>query len=664
MYKYNFDSKKIKEYSNNNAQNKSLGWGMKNFIFEDKKNRIWIGTYNGLSLYNPITDSFTTYYAVPENKKGRNNYFVSSFEDNDGNLTFGIWSTTENNTRYYSFSLDEITGDGKFTYNANYSINFDLKNNGGKLKKISEDDSSKYLPSFTAHSYIEDKNGIVWSGASEGLVKYNPLNHQFKLFTTKDGFPVNTMGGILEDDEGYLWVANSAGVLKVNPDDDSFIHFGKEDGLTNNLFEEYKAAYKSRSGLLFFGGFNGLTVIDPKRFKANTIKPDVHLIDLKIFGHSVAITTDGILKQSITTTQAIKLAYNQNDITIDYVGLHYKNPVKNKYAYKLEPYQKDWVSAENARSAHYTNLAPGEYTFFVKASNSDGVWNEQGRILKITINPPVWATWWAYGIYLIIGLGLLYSIRRFELNRRQEKEENKRKSKELEEARQLQLSMLPKELPQLPHLDIAVYMQTATEVGGDYYDFNVSLDGTLTVVIGDATGHGMKAGTMVTTAKSLFNSYASNPDILFSFSEFTRCIKNMNFGRTSMCLTMLKIQNNKLQISSAGMPPAYIFRKETKIIEEYQFEAMPLGAMKDFQYKIKNTKLSTGDTILLLSDGLPELENKNAEMFGYSRIKDGFKKVAEKTPDNIISYLKNEGTAWTNNGDPGDDVTFVVIKVK
>ena len=138
----------------------------------------------------------------------------------------------------------------------------------------------------------------------------------------------------------------------------------------------------------------------------------------------------------------------------------------------------------------------------------------------------------------------------------------------------------------------------------------------------------------------------------------------MNFGRTSMCLTMLKIQNNKLQISSAGMPPAYIFRKETKIIEEYQFEAMPLGAMKDFQYKIKNTKLSTGDTILLLSDGLPELENKNAEMFGYSRIKDGFKKVAEKTPDNIISYLKNEGTAWTNNGDPGDDVTFVVIKVK
>ena len=111
-----------------------------------------------------------------------------------------------------------------------------------------------------------------WFGASEGLIKYNPLNHRFKLFTTEDGLPVKTMGGILEDDDGYLWIANSAGLLRLNPDDDSFINFGKEDGLTNNLFEEYKAAYKSKSGLMYFGGFNGLTVFDPKRFKTKYSK--------------------------------------------------------------------------------------------------------------------------------------------------------------------------------------------------------------------------------------------------------------------------------------------------------------------------------------------------------------------------------------------------------
>jgi len=169
---------------------------------------------------------------------------------------------------------------------------------------------------------------------------------------------------------------------------------------------------------------------------------------------------------------------------------------------------------------------------------------------------------------------------------------------------------------------------------------------------------------MVTTAKSLFRSYGSNPDILFSFQEFSRCIREMNFGRIAMCLTMLKISDHTLQIATAGMPPSYIYRSKTKDVEEYQFEAMPLGAMDKFPYEIKDSKLNPGDTLLLLSDGLPELENKNGEMFGYNRIKDGFKGIAEKSPDDIISYLKNKGAIWADNGDPGDDVTFVVIKVK
>ncbi len=157
--------------------------------------------------------------------------------------------------------------------------------------------------------------------------------------------------------------------------------------------------------------------------------------------------------------------------------------------------------------------------------------------------------------------------------------ENERKSKELEEARQLQLSMLPKELPNIPNLDIAVYMKTATEVGGDYYDFHLALDGTLTIVIGDATGHGLKAGTMVTAAKSLFNSYVNNNDILFTFSEFTRVIKEMKMHAMSMCLSLLKINGNQLEMSSAGMPHALLFRNDKKIIEEIALKGMPLGAV-------------------------------------------------------------------------------------
>ena len=242
--------------------------------------------------------------------------------------------------------------------------------------------------------------------------------------------------------------------------------------------------------------------------------------------------------------------------------------------------------------------------------------------------------------------------------------ENERKTKELEEARQLQLSMLPKELPQLPHIDIAVYMQTATEVGGDYYDFHVDMDGTLTTVIGDATGHGLKAGTMVTAVKSLFNTYATNSNIIETFHEISRVLKGMKMHLLSMCLTIAKIKDHELEVSSAGMPYALLYRKETGSVEELVLKGMPLGAANDFPYQVKKTKLKRGDTLLLLSDGFPELFNSNMEIFGYERVTEEFGKVAAKTPGEIIESLKQSGAEWKDHAAPDDDVTFVVLKIK
>jgi len=236
--------------------------------------------------------------------------------------------------------------------------------------------------------------------------------------------------------------------------------------------------------------------------------------------------------------------------------------------------------------------------------------------------------------------------------------ENERKTKELDEARQLQLSMLPKELPN------PVYMQTATEVGGDYYDFQVGIDGTLTTIIGDATGHGMKAGTVVTITKSLFNSMAANENILGTFDKISQVIKGMKFRQLAMCLLMMKIRGNRLSISSAAMPPALIYRAKNKTVEEILLKGMPLGTMKKFPYKKIEGRLNSGDRILLYSDGLPELANDNDQMFGYDRIITEFKLVGEKEPEEIVEHLKNSASQWVNGKDPDDDVTFVVIKVK
>ncbi|MBS4035204.1 MAG: SpoIIE family protein phosphatase [Ignavibacterium sp.] len=361
---------------------------------------------------------------------------------------------------------------------------------------------------------------------------------------------------------------------------------------------------------------------------------------------------------------------SENSILFNYAVLNFSNLVQTKYEHMLEGYDTEWSRESNLSFTEYQNLPAGKYNFRVRATIGSGDKTDEAGFAFV-INPPFWKTWWAYALYLFGFVSLLGGVRKVELDRRREKEnkkllqlENDRKTKELEEARQLQLSMLPKELPELPNLDIAVYMKTATEVGGDYYDFNIDTDGTLTVAIGDATGHGMRAGTIVTSAKSLFNSYAANPDILFTFREMTRCIKQMQFQSLAMSMMMLKINNNKLLMSSAGMPPAYIYRQKNKIVEEYLIEGMPLGTMDNFPYELKELELFTGDTILLMSDGFPELNNQHNEMFGYRRARNSFEEVAEKDPEEIIAYLKNGGNRWSDNKEPDDDVTFVVIKVK
>ncbi len=550
------------------------------------------------------------------------------------------------------------------------------------FKQYNFDSKNIFSPNNYINCIFEDSKGIVWIATANSLLRFNPDTEKIERYDQKDGLPSNQINSITEDLEGSLWINTSAGLSKLNKDAPSdkwnFVNFDTQDGLQG--FTNSKASWISKDGEIFLGGIEGITYFYPG--KINEVKPDVVIEDIKV--SDVSLKSDSAkveLQKSIMKTDELNLSYTQNNISFEFASIHFSRPQKNRILYKLEGFNNNWISSDR-NFVSYTNLAPGEYTFIVKGSNGDGIWNDQGKSIRIIINPPWWRTTLAYIGYFFFFVGIVFGIDRVQRKRIVNKErnaaaikeanlraqlaetENERKTKELEEARQLQLSMLPKELPKLPHLDIAVFMKTATEVGGDYYDFNVGIDGTLTVVLGDATGHGMKAGTMVTSTKSLFNSYAANPDILFTFREMTRCIKQMQFQSLAMCMTMLKIQNNKLIMSSAGMPPVYIYRNKHKVVDEHLIEGMPLGTMDAFPYELKETELFAGDTILLMSDGFPELQNQDKEIFGYKRTRNSFEEVAEKEPERIINYLKDTGSRWTNNIEPDDDVTFVLIKVK
>jgi sigma-B regulation protein RsbU (phosphoserine phosphatase) len=252
-----------------------------------------------------------------------------------------------------------------------------------------------------------------------------------------------------------------------------------------------------------------------------------------------------------------------------------------------------------------------------------------------------------------------------EARRLQEIEaENQQRAKEMEEARQLQLSMLPKSMPYLPHIEIAARMKTATEVGGDYYDWRLGADGTLTIAIGDATGHGLKAGAMVTVTKGLFNHLAEQADLVATLSQTSRALKRMNLRSLFMAMTLVRLKDARLQCSVAGMPPILIYRAATRTVEEIPLRGAPLGGLTDYAYRQAETFLSAGDVVLLLSDGLPERFNAAGEMFGYDRSKESLMANAHASPQAVIERLLQTGDDWAAGKAADDDMTFVALKMK
>jgi len=241
--------------------------------------------------------------------------------------------------------------------------------------------------------------------------------------------------------------------------------------------------------------------------------------------------------------------------------------------------------------------------------------------------------------------------------------EYERKSVELEDARTFQLSMLPKTVPRHEAHDVAVFTQTAAEVGGDYYDFHVVAGGPLSVTIGDATGHGAKAGTMVTIIKTLFAGYDSRHSPAEFLGDAAEKIKRMELGRMAMALSLARFEGLKVTVASAGMPPLLIHRAADSSIEEVSVAATPLGTL-GVQYGETSATLNRHDTVLLMSDGFPELQTAAGQQLGYPGAAQDFASaVTAPTAQGVIDALADAVKRWHGDQPPNDDITFVVVRL-
>ncbi|MCP4204420.1 MAG: SpoIIE family protein phosphatase [bacterium] len=679
-------------------------------VLEDSTGTLWVGTPKGLDRFNPDGGTFTHYRHDPDDPSSlSDNSVLSMLEDSSGRFWVGTLAGGLNlmdraSGRFQAWDHDPGDPDS-LGHNAVSSIYEDRSGtiwtacDGGLARfDLASGTSTNYLEPLTGLDIIqsmhEDRSGRFWVGTfNGGLHLFDRTAGTSRPITEAHGLAHDSVYNILEDNQGRLWLATGNGLSRYDADTGVFRNYGVADGLQARRFNG--GALLTRTGEMFFGGDNGVNAFHPEQVWDNPHPPQVALTYFKLFNQPVEAGEGAPLAQHVSVAEEIELAHDENAISFGFAAIHHSRPRGNRYAYRLEPLDKSWFETEHPH-ASYSNLPPGRYVFRVQAANSDGVWNEDGASISVIIRPPWWRTWWAWTGYALLLVAGLFSGDRLQRSRLLTRErarvkeqearlqaeaaelrvkaaeaqalvlqaENDRQTRELEDARDLQLSMLPESLPEHPDFEIAAYMNTATEVGGDYYDFDVAPDGTLTIAIGDATGHGTRAGTMVTATKVLFNALASEPDSLRVLEKSTRVIKRLNLHNLFMALALAKVRGRQLEIAGAGMPPTLILRAASGRVEELELNGAPLGSFSDFPYSSASAELEPGDTVLMMSDGLPETVDPDGEVFGYERVGAALRDAGPLAPQELIEYLSSAAAGWANGRPADDDLTLVALRLR
>ena len=409
LNRFDWKTNEVIRYQTDPLDPNSLGSNDVLSIHGDQDGILWIGTSNGLDRFDRITSTFTHFRRDPADTDSLSSNYVYKVFVDGGNT---VWVGT-------SAGLDRLDRDtGKF---AHYTYNQDdpTSLSGSTVYSIFEDREgriwvgtfesglNRFDPetgTFTRYRYdpqdkasinndsvmaiYQDSQGRIWVGtAGGGLNRYHPETDSFDHYIEKDGLPNGVIYGILEDESGDLWLSTNYGISRFNPQTKTFRNYDAGDGLQSNEFNS-SAYAKGKNGEFYFGGINGLTVFRPGDIADNPFAPSVALISLTQDDQPVA--TDS----SVETLQAVALKYPRNSFEFNFVALSYNQPGKNQYAYLLEGFDTNWHYIGTKRDGRYTNLPGGEYTLLLKATNSDGVWNETPSRIKVTVIPPIWQTNW------------------------------------------------------------------------------------------------------------------------------------------------------------------------------------------------------------------------------------------------------------------------------
>lgn len=432
---------------------KSLSGDHVKTLYHDSEGRLWIGTFGeGLNLMNKRTGTFQNFlpnekiFTIQEGPK--RNLWIGTlnglyrFDHERNNLKYFVHNPSDSTSLSHSFVDVLFLASNNVLWVGTKEaglMKYNPKTESFIRYKNIPNDSTSLLGNYII-SINEDNQGNLLVGTNNGLNMYNPVSDNF-IHIKIEGLPDRNINGILTDSENNYWISTNKGISKVNRGGD-IINYDRKDGLQSNEFNR-SSYYRASDGRFFFGGINGFNVFYPDSLKMNRDIPPIVLTDFKISNQSVRPGTKGSpFTKTISETKQIVLNHDESDFSFDFVAINYVSTEKNKYAYRLVGYNNTWIYSGTNRSATYTNIPPGEYTFMVKGSNNDNVWNETGVSINIKVKPPYWKTPLAYIIYTLASLLLLFTLRKLTAQRIEQQNtlRNERlEKKRIEELNQMKL---------------------------------------------------------------------------------------------------------------------------------------------------------------------------------------------------------------------------------
>jgi len=493
---------------------------------------------------------------------------------------------------------------------------------------------------------------VVIGTNGDGLFVFTE-NRRFKKFSSEEGLLSNNIISIGANSDSILWVLTNSGVSIINKETGEINNLGEDEGLTS-FVENQNSLVVTKSGNALVMDKLGHYIIKREDIHIDDFKQKVIIKNIELYDRNNTRTS--------VTTRPIIVSHKTPTIHISFSAPTLYKPQETTYSYKTIGYNDTWVDNGTERSIKLQGLNPGRYTTLIKSYNSGGYESKNTAEISFQIIPPWWKTWWAYLLYTVLVTGGVFYYIKYQTKAQQKAAEDKRKEEELEEARQFQLDMLPRETPSYLDLDISAAIQTASEVGGDYYDYFSQEDKkSLYVVVGDATGHGMTAGMMVSITKAGLYGIPSVPPNEIA-TRLNRVIKAIDLGLNRMAFNMARFWEDRVEFTSAAMPPAYHYHAKTGEVDEILLGGLPLGSIKDETFSLEEIPFKSGDSLVFISDGLPEAANKENEMLGYEAVLKCVKENGEKNAESQKEALLDLGASWLGELQNQDDITIVVVK--